>query len=60
VFSDNYANWLSRTNILILELHDRFKPGCSDAVYSAIPRGDFTEHCREGNIFFVRKTPLVE
>ena len=60
VFSENYANWLSKTNILILELHDRFKAGCSAAVYSAVRSFDFTERRRGENVFFVRKIPLVE
>jgi FkbM family methyltransferase len=60
VFSDNYASWLSRTNILILELHDRFKAGCREAVYSAVRNFDFTEYQRGENTFFFRKAPLLE
>jgi FkbM family methyltransferase len=36
VFSSNYEEWLCKVHILIIELHDRFKPGCSEAFLSAI------------------------
>lgn len=29
------CNWLDRIRAIVIELHDRFKPGCSDAVNSA-------------------------
>jgi len=60
VFRSNFTNWLSKTNILILELHDRFRAGCSEAVYSAVRRFDFKEYHRGENNFFVRTPPLVE
>ena len=60
VFSDNYASWLSRTNILVIELHDRFKAGCTEVVSAAIRQFDFTEYQKGENTFFFRKAPLVE
>jgi FkbM family methyltransferase len=41
IFSCNYDGWLSKVNILIIELHDRFKPGCSEAFYSALSNYNF-------------------
>lgn len=35
--------WLANVGVLMIELHDRFKPGCSKAVYSALVRHDFRE-----------------
>ena len=35
--------WLGNVGVLMIELHDRFKPGCSKALYSALVRHDFRE-----------------
>lgn len=44
VLSYNYQNWLPKTKMLIVELHDRMKPGCSKAFFDAINSSleDFT------------------
>lgn len=36
VFSKNYSKWLSKTKVIIIELHDRKKSGCSKAFFEAI------------------------
>jgi len=35
--------WLGRVRMVIIELHDLLKPGCSDAFYSAMAKHKFTE-----------------
>lgn len=35
--------WLANVGVLMIELHDRFRPGCSKALYSALVRHDFRE-----------------
>ncbi|HEX6099072.1 MAG TPA: FkbM family methyltransferase [Thermoanaerobaculia bacterium] len=35
--------WLANVGVLMIELHDRFKPGCSKALYSALVHHDFRE-----------------
>ena len=40
VFSCN-PGWISRVNVLIIELHDYFKPGCSAALNAAVSEYDF-------------------
>jgi hypothetical protein len=52
VFSHN-SNWLEKVNLLIIELHDHYKPGCSESVYSAISRYDFKKFQRGENVFLV-------
>lgn len=42
IFSSNYQNWLPVTKILIVELHDRMKKGCSKAFFKALLEYDFT------------------
>lgn len=36
VFSQAAAEWLSRVNLIIVETHDRFRPGSDSAVRKAI------------------------
>ena len=42
VFESNVETWLPKTRVLIIELHDRMKPGCSRAVFNAIGKYDFS------------------
>jgi hypothetical protein len=46
VFS-NCDKWLGNVRILMIELHDHLKPGCSSIVYSALAKFNFSE-CRNG------------
>jgi len=52
VFED--TRWLTAMGCLMIELHDRFRPGCSEAVESAM-RG-FVRSQRGETAFYVRKT----
>jgi FkbM family methyltransferase len=55
LFGHNANEWLSRTNLIIIETHDRFCPGAEDAVRSALA-ADFQELPRRGeNLFFQRR-----
>ena len=36
VFGRNYAQWLPRTRHMLIELHERYTPGCDDTFYAAI------------------------
>lgn len=49
------TQWLSKLDILILELHDTVKPGCKEAFYSAISNYNFQEFRRGENIILVKK-----
>jgi FkbM family methyltransferase len=40
LFEENYDNWLDKTEILIIELHEKMKRGCEKAFYSAIKKYD--------------------
>lgn len=42
LFERNPA-WLGNVGVLMIELHDRLRPGCSKALYSALIRHDFRE-----------------
>lgn len=56
VFSQAAAEWLSRVNLIIVETHDRFRPGSDSAVRKAIQPA-FEELPSLGeNLFFRRKS----
>lgn len=40
LFSEN-VEWLDKVGTLIIELHDRFRPGCKEAFLEAVSRYDF-------------------
>jgi FkbM family methyltransferase len=46
--------WLADVGVLMIELHDRFKPGCSKALYSALIRHDFRELRHQTANWYVR------
>jgi FkbM family methyltransferase len=57
VFSNGAEEWLSRINLIVIETHDRFRPGSEVAVRRALyPMFDELPLSRE-SLFFRRKTP---
>lgn len=36
LFSSNVEPWIDRVRVIVVELHDRFRPGCREAVLSAL------------------------
>jgi FkbM family methyltransferase len=55
LFSENTA-WLERVGALVLELHDRFRPGCREALDAAIARSGvaFRELHKCEDVVFLR------
>jgi hypothetical protein len=47
------GKWLDKVGMLVIELHDRFKPGCRKAVMDAAVGFNNTWECGE-NSFFAR------
>ena len=48
-------SWINKTSLIVIELHDRFKPGCSEAVNSALK--NFHVKWEQGeNSFFLRNS----
>jgi hypothetical protein len=43
--------WLDKVECIVVELHDRWRPGCAKAVYSALVTRDFIQETRGKNIF---------
>ncbi|MGH9817446.1 MAG: FkbM family methyltransferase [Candidatus Acidiferrales bacterium] len=51
VFSGG-AEWLQRrVGLIVIEPHDRFKPGCAKAFYDAIAHFDFVQSQKGENLF---------
>jgi FkbM family methyltransferase len=60
LFLDRHCDtWLSRTNMIFIELHDRFKPGCEAAMQNALARHEFTRSQLGENVVLIRKQLLV-
>jgi FkbM family methyltransferase len=56
LFSNDSSQWLPRVRLIIIELHDRFVPGCSRAFYTAITQYGFTQEVRGENVFVSLET----
>jgi FkbM family methyltransferase len=54
LFSKN-TEWLDKVKIIVIELHDRLIPGCSDAVYEAIDSTIWEEYKKGEKVIFIRK-----
>ncbi len=52
VFNGEVDQWLPKTRVLIIELHDKMKKGCSRAVFQAINQYDFSFNTKGENIIF--------
>lgn len=52
VFEENFEKWLPLTKVLIIELHDEMKKGCSRSVFNAVNKYDFSFDTKGENIIF--------
>jgi len=52
VFEENFEKWLPVTKVLVIELHDEMKKGCSRAVFNAVNKYDFSFDTKGENIIF--------
>ena len=58
IFSNNSEKWLSKVNILVLELHDRLVPGCSNAVYNSLFMDEWQEYKKGEKVILINKKYL--
>jgi FkbM family methyltransferase len=54
LFSHFFESWLEKVQVLIIELHDQIKPGCSDAFYSATSKYPFRKYTSGENIILIK------
>ena len=55
IFRSNFEDWLPKTRVLIIELHDRIREGCSKAVLAALSGYDFSLRIAGENLVFVNQ-----
>jgi FkbM family methyltransferase len=60
LFSDGCEEWLSRVKVIIIELHDRFRAGCSRTVYSKLCKMPFSQEIRGENVFILFNSNIDE
>lgn len=48
-------DWLSKVKVLVIELHDRMKKGCSRAFFTAMSKYDWHFELRGENLIFMRE-----
>jgi FkbM family methyltransferase len=56
VFETSFT-WINKVGVIIVELHDRFKIGCSRSVYEAVK--EFNSEFRKGETVFLAKKEYV-
>lgn len=59
IFSTFYESWLPKTRVLIVELHDRMKNGCSKAVFSAVSKYNFSFQIAGENLVFTNQSEII-
>jgi FkbM family methyltransferase len=55
IFSSGYEQWLPKTRVLIVEIHDRMKKGCSKSVFNAINNYNFSFAIAGENLVFMNE-----
>jgi len=50
LFEANWEKWLPKVKVLLVELHDNMKPGCSRSMFKAVSNYDFTMHTKGENV----------
>ena len=58
IFSHNSKPWIEKTDIMVIELHDRIIPDCTAALYSAIEKDDWHEYIDGEKVVLIRKRLL--
>jgi FkbM family methyltransferase len=51
IFTFDACEWLAHTRLLIIELHDRYRPGCTRAVFKRLEPYNYTAYFHHENIF---------
>lgn len=54
LFSSGYEEWLPLTRVIMIELHDRFRKGCSKSFFSALVKYDFSVFQSGENLICIR------
>ena len=55
VFEQGYEQWLPKVKLLIIELHERMKPGCTAVFEKAIGRYNFEKSISGENLVYINR-----
>lgn len=55
IFETNYESWLPYTKVFFVETHDRFRKGCSAAVFNAVCKYNFSCTVAGENLLFINE-----
>lgn len=58
LFTQNYGQWLGKVKVLIIELHESIKPGCSKVFFNSIKGYDFSHSFKGENEILIKNTVL--
>ncbi|TCZ67882.1 FkbM family methyltransferase [Flaviaesturariibacter aridisoli] len=58
LFAENFESWLPYTKVLLVETHDRYRPGTSRTVFETINRYDFDLEVKGENLVFYNRQLL--
>lgn len=58
VFEFGYENWLPKTKVLIVEVHDNMRKGASKALFAAISKYDFEMFISDENLVFINQNTV--
>lgn len=53
VFEYGFENWLPKTKLIIVEVHDNMKKGCSKALFKTISNYNFSLSLKDENLVFL-------
>lgn len=56
IFQENYKLWIDKVDLLIIELHERFKLGSALAFHTAMKDQPFKEIAKGANLVYLRKS----
>ncbi len=60
LFGEGADEWLPKVDAIAIELHDRFKKGCSNAFYKAICKREFHQELVGENVFIYFSSAKVD
>ncbi len=57
VFASGYESWLPHVKLLIVELHEKMQPGCTEVFEKAVSRYPFRKTISGENLIYVNENP---
>jgi FkbM family methyltransferase len=57
LFTADSDSWLERVGVLMIELHDRIRPGCSNAFYHSVSKYSFRQELNGLNVCLIFEQP---